>query len=66
MPVRRMLPREFYERDPALVARGLLGKILVRRLNSQIYVGKLLKLKPIMEKKIPHPKLTKGEKGLMN
>ncbi len=35
----KTLPKEFYERDPALVARDLLGKILVRRLDSEVLSG---------------------------
>jgi len=38
--IRRMvLPREFYERDPEIVAKELLGKILVRMLGSDILEG---------------------------
>ncbi|MDI6905831.1 MAG: DNA-3-methyladenine glycosylase, partial [Candidatus Bathyarchaeia archaeon] len=37
-----MLSKEFYERDSVLVARGLLGKILLRRLNSEILSGKIV------------------------
>lgn len=33
------LPRKFYMRDPKLVARDLLGKILVRRLNGHFLEG---------------------------
>lgn len=32
---RKLLPREFYERDPKRVARELLGKVLVRRLDAR-------------------------------
>ena len=31
--LRVLLPRSFYTRDPAVVARGLLGKLLIRILN---------------------------------
>ena len=35
----RALPRNFYERDPEVVARELLGKKLVRRLGEEILEG---------------------------
>lgn len=33
------LPKEFYERDPAVVARELLGKRLIRRLGDRVLEG---------------------------
>jgi 3-methyladenine DNA glycosylase Mpg len=30
----KVLPKSFYERDPAEVARELLGKVLVRRVGK--------------------------------
>ncbi|MEM2466633.1 MAG: DNA-3-methyladenine glycosylase [Candidatus Bathyarchaeia archaeon] len=38
----KILPKSFYERDPAIVARELLGKTLVRRLNHQTLSGKIV------------------------
>ena len=38
----RVLERKFYERDPALVAKDLLGKIFVRKANSTILSGKIV------------------------
>src|SRR6478752_2538872 len=35
----KILPPSFYARDTVLVARQLLGKILVRRLNGTILTG---------------------------
>jgi DNA-3-methyladenine glycosylase len=32
---RKLLPRDFYERDPKRVARELLGKVLVRKLDAK-------------------------------
>jgi DNA-3-methyladenine glycosylase len=37
-----IMSREFYERDPVLVAKDLLGKILVRKIDSKILSGKIV------------------------
>lgn len=46
MPEKEILSREFYERDPKIVAINLLGKILVRVLDgrtlSSMIVGTVL------------------------
>jgi len=34
-----VLPREFYERDPEIVAKELLGKKIVRKLNEDVLEG---------------------------
>jgi len=39
MSYRKDLPREFYRRDPKIVAANLLGKILVRRISDQLLEG---------------------------
>jgi len=36
------LQRNFYERDPVIIAKDLLGKILVRNLNSETLSGKIV------------------------
>lgn len=36
------LPREFYDRDPAMVARELLGKLLIRRSPEGKCVGRIV------------------------
>jgi DNA-3-methyladenine glycosylase len=36
------LPRDFYSRDPRLVSRDLLGKILVRRLPGKRLAGRII------------------------
>ena len=38
----KILARSFYARDPAIVAKELLGKILVRKLNGKILSGKIV------------------------
>jgi DNA-3-methyladenine glycosylase len=62
MMVTRVLARNFYERDPALVARGLLGKMLVRRLNSQILCGKIVETEAYYGENDPASKAYKGRK----
>ncbi|MBC7090977.1 MAG: DNA-3-methyladenine glycosylase [Nitrososphaeria archaeon] len=37
-----MLPKQFYIRDPAIVAQKLLGKILIRKLDSKLLTGKIV------------------------
>jgi len=36
------LPAEFYERDPEIVSKGLLGKGLVRRLGAEVLEGMIV------------------------
>jgi DNA-3-methyladenine glycosylase len=40
--VYRILPQQFYIRDPEIVAQKLLGKILVRRIDSKLLAGKIV------------------------
>ena len=42
MKKRKILPRRFYERDPEVVAKDLLGKIIVRRLDDDILSGMIV------------------------
>lgn len=58
----RVLPKEFYERDPALVAKGLLGKILVRKLGSQILCGKIVETEAYYGENDPASKAYRGRK----
>ena len=37
-----ILPRSFYERDPVMVARELLGKLLVRREGRKLLAGRIV------------------------
>jgi len=58
-----VLSQEFYERDPALVAKDLLGKILVRKLNSEILSGKIVETEAYYGKNDPASKAYKGRKN---
>jgi DNA-3-methyladenine glycosylase len=40
----RVLPRDFYDRDPRLVGPDLLGKILVRRQGRQLLTGRVVEV----------------------
>ena len=57
-----LLPREFYERDPAIVAKDMLGKILVRKLNSEVLSGKIVETEAYYGEKDPASKAYKGRK----
>jgi len=56
------LPKSFYERDPATVARELLGKTLVRRLNHQTLSGKIVETEAYYGVNDPASKAYKGRK----
>jgi DNA-3-methyladenine glycosylase len=56
----RILPRKFYERDPALVARSLLGKTLVRKFNSKILKGKIVETEAYYGEKDPASRAHSG------
>jgi len=57
-----VLPRSFYERDPAVVARELLGKVLIRRLASQVLSGKIVETEAYYGENDPASKAYKGRK----
>ncbi|HEY1041102.1 MAG TPA: DNA-3-methyladenine glycosylase [Candidatus Paceibacterota bacterium] len=40
----KLLPRSFFMRDPAAVAYDLLGKLLVRKTDEHIFVGKIVEV----------------------
>lgn len=58
----KVLSRRFYERDPALIARGLLGKVLVRRLDSKILSGKIVETEAYYGKNDQASRAYKGRK----
>ena len=57
-----VLPRSFYERDPAIVAKELLGKILGRRLGSESLSGKIVETEAYYGENDPASKAYKGRK----
>jgi len=58
----RVLPREFYEEDPAKVARELLGKILVRRLDNIYLKGMIVETEAYYGQDDPASRAYKGRK----
>ncbi|MEM3726719.1 MAG: DNA-3-methyladenine glycosylase [Candidatus Bathyarchaeia archaeon] len=59
----KTLPKSFYERDPAIVARELLGKVLVRKLNHQTLSGKIVETEAYYGEKDPASKAYEGRKA---
>ncbi len=49
----RILPRNFYERKAEKVAKDLLGKILIRKINSKILSGKIVEAEAYYGKEDP-------------
>lgn len=48
-----VLPRSFYETDAPLVAKELLGKLLVRRLDNNLLVGRIVETEAYLGKDDP-------------
>jgi len=48
-----VLPREFYQRSPDLVARDLLGKVLARRLDGEWLTGRIVETEAYFGKDDP-------------
>ncbi|HTO95685.1 MAG TPA: DNA-3-methyladenine glycosylase [Myxococcales bacterium] len=49
----RTLPRSFFDRDPRRVARGLLGKLLVRRSGRRLRAGRIVEVEVYLAEKDP-------------
>jgi DNA-3-methyladenine glycosylase len=60
----KMLPKDFYERDPAAVAKDLLGKVLVRKLNSETLSGRIVETEAYYGENDPASKAYKGKKNV--
>jgi len=56
----KILGRRFYERDPAIVAKDLLGKILVRRIDSEVLSGKIVETEAYYGERDPASRAYKG------
>ncbi|MGD8565741.1 MAG: DNA-3-methyladenine glycosylase [Candidatus Bathyarchaeota archaeon] len=63
MPRRTVgLSKEFYVRDPAVVAKDLLGNILVRKIGSSVLSGKIVETEAYLGKGDPASRAYKGKK----
>jgi DNA-3-methyladenine glycosylase len=49
----KIISKNFFERDPALVAKDLLGKFLVRKIDSKILAGKIIETEAYYGKEDP-------------
>jgi len=49
----KALPRSFFDRDPREVAHDLLGKLLIRRVGSQLLVGRVVETEAYLGKDDP-------------
>lgn len=55
------LPRSFYDRDTVLVARELLGKLLVHRVGETEFIGRIVEVEAYIG---PHDLASHSSKGL--
>jgi DNA-3-methyladenine glycosylase len=55
------LPRAFYDRDTVIVARELLGKHLVHRVNGAVLVGRIVEVEAYIG---PHDLASQSSRGL--
>ncbi len=58
----KVLQRRFYERDPAVVAKNLLGKIVLRKVDSEILSGKIVETEAYYGEEDPASRAYKGIK----
>ena len=56
------LSKEFYNRNPAAVAKDLLGNILLRKLNSAVLSGKIVETEAYCGRNDPASRAHKGKK----
>ncbi|MEM2924580.1 MAG: DNA-3-methyladenine glycosylase [Methanocellales archaeon] len=59
----KVLPREFYSKDPAVVAKNLLGKVLIRRIKSELLIGRIVETEAYYGEKDPASRAYKGVKN---
>ena len=58
-----LLERSFYRRDTAVVAQGLLGKIIIRRLGQHVLTGRIVETEAYYGEKDPASRAYKGRKN---
>lgn len=58
----KVFSKDFYERDPALVAKDLLGKILVRKLDSEVLSGEIVETEAYYGGSDPASRAYRGRK----
>ena len=58
----KVISKGFYERDPAQVAKDLLGKVLVRKLQSNVLSGKIVETEAYYGGNDPASRAYKGRK----
>jgi DNA-3-methyladenine glycosylase len=56
----KILNKKFYERDPAIVAKELLGKILIRKLGKKNLAGKIVETEAYYGKEDPASRAYSG------
>jgi len=61
MSVLPALPREFYLRDPALVARELLGKLLLRETSAGLCGGRIVEVEAYLSARDPACHASRGQ-----
>lgn len=59
-----VLPREFYSRDPSLVAKDLLGKMLVRVFNRELLAGIIVEAEAYYGRGDPASRASRSEGDL--
>ncbi|MEM2874072.1 MAG: DNA-3-methyladenine glycosylase [Candidatus Nanoarchaeia archaeon] len=62
----RILPRQFYARDAALVAKELLGKILCRKIGDKILAGRIVETEAYYGADDPASRAYGGKKTRLN
>jgi len=58
----KTLSKDFYERNPASVAKDLLGKVLVRRVDSEVLSGKIVETEAYYGGNDPASRAYRGKK----